>query len=185
MHNLHRHDPHCGPFRRALTQTLLVAAALVFTGCTDSPAFVKPGALFVAAEKAPPSKALVYFYWPREEEGRWDHLSMSSCAGAFRSVLPGGFTWIPADPGRQCFKAAWQWSMDSISAFGGTELASLDLDVEPGQTLFVRVEKEGGPLSGVALRLVEPAEAEPEIGRCRQTISMTPDEAAQAWAKRR
>jgi hypothetical protein len=90
MHDLHRSDPHCGAFCRALTQTLLLAAALVFTGCTDSPAFVKPCALFVAAEKAPPSKALVYFYWPREEEGRWDHLSVSSCAGAFESVLPGG-----------------------------------------------------------------------------------------------
>jgi hypothetical protein len=178
MHNLPRHDPHCGAFRRALTPILLLAAALVTpTGCTDSPTFVKPGALFVATEKAPPSKALVYFYWPPEEQGRWDDLLVSSCEGAYESVLPGGFTLIPVDPGRQCFNAQWRWNVDSISAFGGTELVSVDLKVKPGQTLFVRVEKEDG-LSGVALRLVEPAKAEPEIGKCRQTIPMTPDEAA-------
>jgi hypothetical protein len=184
MHDRHRHDPHCGAFHRALTTTLLLTAILVFNGCTDSPTFVKPGALFVAAEKAPPSKALVYFYWPREEQGRWDDLLVTSCAGAFESVLPGGFTRIPVDPGRQCFHAQWRWNVDSISASVGTELANLDLDVEPGQPLFVRIEKEDGLLSGVTLRLVEPARAEPEIGRCRQTIPMTPDEAAQVLARR-
>lgn len=184
MHNLRRPVPHCGAFRRALPPLLLLAAALVFNGCTDSPTFVKPGALFVAAEKAPPSKALVYFYWPREEQGRWDHLSVTSCAGAFEPVLPGGFTLIPVDPGRQCFKAEWNWSLDSINAFGGTELAGLDLNVEPGQTLFVRIEKEDGLLSGVTLRLVEPAKAEPEIGRCRQVIPMPPEEAVQELSKR-
>ena len=185
MHDLHRHDLHFGAFCRALPSTLLLSAALVFNGCTDSPTFVKPGALFVATDKAPPSKALVYFYWPREEQGRWEDLSVGSCEGAFESVLPGGFTWIPVDPGRQCFKADWHWSVDSISASGGTELASLDLNVESGQTLFVRIEKKDGPLSGVALRLVEPAKAEPEIGRCRQVIPMTPDEAARELSKRR
>lgn len=184
MHDLRRHDPHCGAFRRALPPLLLLAAALVFNGCTDSPTFVKPGALFVVAEKAAPSKALVYFYWPREEQGRWDDLLVSSCEGAYESVLPGGFTWIPVDPGWQCFNAQWRWNLDSISASGGTELASLDLDAEPGQILFVRVEKEGGLLSGVTLRLVEPAKAVPEIGRCRQTIPMTPDEMVQAWEAR-
>lgn len=57
-------------FRRSLTQTLLLTAAFVSNGCTDSPSFVKPGPVFAAAEKAPPSKALVYFYWPREEQGK-------------------------------------------------------------------------------------------------------------------
>ena len=51
------------------------------------------------------------------------------------------------------------------------ELASLDLDVAAGQTLFVRLEKGRGLIfSGMALRPVEPAAAEPQIKKCGRMI---------------
>ena len=90
--------------RNLLSRAFLLTAAFVLHGCTESPGFVKPGPLFVSAEKAPLSKALVYFYWPSDEQSRWSTLSVGSSEGSYESVLPGGEVLVPVDPGLQCFK---------------------------------------------------------------------------------
>ncbi len=75
--------------------------------------------------------------------------------------------------------------MESINTSAGLEMDTLDLNVKPGQTLFVRLEKERDLLfSGMALRPVESARAEPEIRRCRKMIPMTDDEMIRAWEAR-
>jgi hypothetical protein len=163
----------------------LLTAALIFTACSEPQRFVKPGPLFTTAEKAPPLQAQVYFYWPAEEQSRWNELAIESCEGSFERVQPGGYTRLLVAPGQQCFKAEGIWSMESINATASTDLGSLDLNVTAGKTLFVRLEKGSGLLfSGMALRAVEPAKAEPEIKRCGQMIAMTEDEMRRAWQER-
>ena len=176
------------PFLRRAPRCLLspaILAALVFIGCSESPSYVKPGPLFTAAEKAPSLQGQVYFYWPAEEQSRWNELLVMSCEGAVERVQPGGYARILVSPGRQCFKAEGVWAMESINSTASLEVAILDLNVEAGQTHFVRLEKGRGLLSsGMALRPVEPARAEPEIKRCGQMIPMTEDEMLRAWPAR-
>ena len=175
------------PLRGVFRRLLLLTAVLTFTGCSESPSYVKPGPLFVATEKAPPLQAQIYFYWPAEERDQWSHLSIGSCEGAYETVRPGGYVRVLITPGRQCFTAEswWSWNAQRLGVSGGRELASLNLNAAAGQTLFVRVEKNRGPLfSGMALRPVAPARARPEIKRCGQMIPMTEDEMLREWQAR-
>ena len=175
------------PLRDVLRRVLLLTAVLAFTGCSESPSYVKPGPLFAAAEKAPPLQAQIYFYWLAEEPDQWNHLSIGSCEGAYETVRPGGYVRVLVAPGRQCLTAEswWSWNVQTLDVSSGRELASLDLNVAAGQTVFVRVEKDRGLLfSGMALRPVEPARAAPEIKRCGQMIPMTEDEMLREWQAR-
>jgi len=52
---------------------LVFLLAVLGYACKDSSSLVKEGPLFAAVDP-PPGKALVYVFWPREEQGRWGNL---------------------------------------------------------------------------------------------------------------
>lgn len=160
----------------------LLTATLAVAGCSEAPSSVKSGPLFVAAEKAPSSQAQVYVYWPAEEQDGWDTLSVMSCEGAFETLHPGGYAKVLVSPGQQCFQLERLWNLESGTTSVGMDLASLDLDVVAGQTLFVRLEKgQGRIFSGMTLRSVEPARAEPQIKKCGKMIPLADEELIKAW----
>lgn len=160
----------------------LLSVALALTGCSEAPSSARPGPLFMAAEKAPSSQTQVYVYWPAEEDSGRDDLSVYSCDGVTETLQPGGYARLLVEPGQQCFKVEKRWNIEALDGTAGTELASLDLDVAAGQTLFVRLEKGRGRIfSGMALRSVEPATAEPQIKKCGKMIPLTEEEMRQAW----
>src|SRR5215510_11168688 len=83
------------PRRRLwLGLTLALSLLLIFSlgGCKESPGFVKSGPGFAAVERAPPGKALVYFYWPREEQGRWNRIWIEICDEASEQLRHGDYT---------------------------------------------------------------------------------------------
>lgn len=168
--------------RRGHSLTFLLLLAVFCNGCKDYPLMVKEGTLFAAPEKASPDKALVYIYWPREEQGRRNHLWVGICEGSIQEILPGGYTALVVEPGPSCFQAEVQselmHSQSSMSqAFVSQSLGSVELNAEPGRTYFIRLGQERLLLiSRTVLRLVKPAVAGREIGRCRRSIPLTPDE---------
>jgi len=145
---------------------------------------VKEGTPFAAPEKASPDKALVYIYWPREEQGRRNHLWVGTCEGGTQEILPGGYTALVVEPGPSCFQAEVhsglmrsQTSMSQTSTSVIQDLGSVELNAEPGRTVFIRLEQERLLLiSRTVLRLVKPDVAGREISRCRRLIPLTPDE---------
>lgn len=162
----------------------LLTVALAFNACSEVPRHLKPGPLFQAAEKVPSAQAQVYVYWPAEEPSRWSNLLIRSCEGAFGHIQASGYIRIVMPPGGQCLQAEGVWEMESINAFGSVQMARLNLNVKPGQTLFAKVEKGRGLFSEMALRSMEPAKAEPEIRECGQMVPMTEDEMLREWQAR-
>ncbi|HYO13608.1 MAG TPA: hypothetical protein VE685_10485 [Thermoanaerobaculia bacterium] len=162
--------------------TFVLLLTVFCTGCKDYPRMVKEGPLFAAPEKAPPSKALVYIYWPWEQQGRRSHLWVSSCEGWSEEILPGGYTAVVVEPGPSCFEAEALSELKytpaaSVGASVGQSLGSVEINAEPGRTFFIRLEQERRLLiSGIALRPVKPEIAGPEIRRCRRSIPLTLDE---------
>lgn len=156
--------------------------AVLSTGCKESPRFVKEGAFFAVPEKASPGKALVYVYWPREEQGQRDRLWVGPCEGLIEEILPGGYITLAAEPGPSCFKVEAHSELlergDGLaSATMIQDLGSVELNTEPGRTSFIRLEQRRLPLiSRINPRRVEPAIAGPEIRKCRRTVPLTPEE---------
>jgi hypothetical protein len=168
---------------------LILLLAVLSNGCRESPQWVKEGALF-APEKTSPGKALVYVYWPREEQGRRTHLWVGSCEGGSEEILPGGYIALAMEPGPSCFKAEAKSDLmgggpvegGRVSAFVIQDLGGVELNAEPGQTLFIRLEQKRFPLiSRINPRPVEPAVAGPEIRKCRRSVPLTPDELARQF----
>jgi hypothetical protein len=139
---------------------------------------VKEGPLFAAQEKASPAKALVYIYWPREQQGGRNHLWVGPCEDWNQEILPGGYTALVVEPGPSCFEAeALSELRYTQAASVGQHLGSVELNAEPGRTVFIRLEQERRLLiSRTVLRPVKPDVARPEISRCRRSIPLTPDE---------
>jgi hypothetical protein len=190
MRHIQRDRPQLFPprgFRPGHIWAFLLMAALVFSGCTESPPSVKAGGpFFAAAEKAPSSKARVYFYWPPEETGQWTSLQAGLCEAPGVEIQVGGYDALLVEPGQQCLVAERVWMMESVNAFGSMRLATLDLNVEPGHTLFFRLEKGRGLLGiGMTLQPVEPATAALEMKNCRRMIPMTDAEIARTFAEGR
>jgi hypothetical protein len=163
---------------------LSLLPALALSGCKESPGFVKSGPLFAAAEKAPPGKALVYVYWPREEQGRRKRIWVTSCEGAIEEILPGGFTAFTVEPGSGCFKAEAQWDLKSGRGVASLELATVKMDIAAGQTYFVRLEQEPFLFtSRFHLRPIQLAAATPEIRRCRRSVELSSEEMVRNFAQ--
>lgn len=171
---------------------ILVLWVILFcTGCKDSSSFVKEGALFAASEEISSDKALVYIYWPREEQGKRKHLWVGSCAGRsdeFWSdeILPGGYTVRVVEPGASCFQAEARSELmeGRASASVSQELGSAELNAQAGRTFFLRIEQGKGLLtSRNDLRLVKPEIAMPEIRRCRRSIPLTNDDLRRLYAE--
>jgi hypothetical protein len=163
--------------RLGLALALPFLLALPLGGCKESPGFAKSGPRFVAAEKAPPGKALVYFFWPREEQGRWNRIWIEACDEASEQLRRGDYTALAIKPGPSCFKAQAQWDLRFINGFATQELARLELNVEADQPYFVRVEQRPFLLtSRIELRPVQRPAAEPEIRKCRRTVPLSPEE---------
>lgn len=162
-------------------QALVFLLAVFSTGCKESPCYVKEGAPFAAPEKASPGKALAYVYWPREEQGEQDHLWVEPCDGGLgKEILPGGYVALDIAPGPGCLKVqADVGALDGNRMFASLHrnLGNVELNAEPGRTLFVRLEqKRQSLIFPIDLRPVEAAVAGPEIRRCLQTIPLTPEE---------
>src|SRR5262245_4270435 len=94
--------------RRFLRLGLALALSFLLGACKESPGFVKSGPGFAAVE-APPGKALVYFYWPREEQGRWNRLWIDARDEAVEQLLRGDYTTLAVKPGANRFTAQAQW----------------------------------------------------------------------------
>ena len=180
------------PELRIPIQALVLLFAVFSAGCREYPRFAKEGAFFTSPEKASPGKALVYVYWPHEEQGRRDRLWVGPCEGGALSeeLLPGGYIALVAAPGPSCFKVeAYSGILDSPDGRSSTSLeqilGTVELDAEPGRTLFLRLEQKRFPLiSRINPRPVEPAVAVPEIRKCRRSTPMTPDEFLQEMEPR-
>jgi hypothetical protein len=173
-------------FLRCKRSLAFVPLLLVFwTGCKDSPRLVKEGPLFAAPEKAPPAKALIYIYWPPEEQGRRNRLWVIPCEGLSQEISPGGYTTFVVDPGPSCFQAEAQSELlqgrrSSVSV--SQSLGSVELNAEPGRTFFIRLEQGRLPLiPRIVLRRVKSEVADPEIRRCHRLIPLTPDEMARQY----
>ena len=163
--------------RRGHSLTFVLLLVLFCSGCKDYPRLVKEGPLFAAREKASPAKALVYIYWPREEQGRRDHLWVGPCEGLSQEILPGGYTAIVVEPGPSCFQAEVHSELMHSRASVSQSLGSVELNTELGRPFFIRLEQEQLLLiSRTILRLVEPDVAGPEISRCRRLVPLTLDE---------
>ena len=167
---------------------LILLLAVFSNGCRESPRWVKEGPLF-APEKASPGKALVYVYWPREEQGRRTHLWVVPCEGGSEEILPGGYIALAVEPGPSCLQdestSELMNSRDGLaSASVSQDLGSVDLNAEPGRTLFIRLEQKRLPLiSRINPRPVEAAVAGPEIRKCRRSVPLAPDELARQFAQ--
>ncbi|HKV09131.1 MAG TPA: hypothetical protein VJ725_13395 [Thermoanaerobaculia bacterium] len=157
------------------------------TGCKESPRFVKEGALFALPEKASPGKALVYVYWPREEQGQRDRLWVGPCEGLIEEILPGGYITLAVEPGPSCFNVeAYSELLETgdglTSATMIQHLGSVELKTKPDRTSFIRLEQRRFPLiSRINPRPVEPAVAGPEIRKCRRMVPLTPEELEQQF----
>ena len=165
---------------------LILLLAVLSNGCREYPRWVKEGPLF-SPEKASPGKALIYVYWPREEQGRRDRLWVGPCDGLIEEILPGGYIALAVEPGPSCLKVEAHSeiidSRDGLAfAFVIQDLGSVDLNAEPGRTLFIRLEQKRFPLiSRINPRPVEPAVAGPEIRKCRRSVPLTDDELQQQF----
>src|SRR5829696_1142749 len=132
--------------RRGRLSLFILLLAVFCNGCKDSPPMVKQGTVFAAQEKASPDKALVYIYWPREEQGRRKHLWVGTCEGEGLSqeILPGGYAALVVEPGPSCFQAEvtseLMRSQTSMShAYVSRPLGNVELNAEPGRTFFIRL----------------------------------------------
>jgi hypothetical protein len=149
----------------------LLWLALFLSGCKEYSSLMKAGPLFAAEEKTPPAKAVVYIYWPQEGRSKPGELWVMPCGGMGKAILPGGYTSFVVEPGQSCFQVEKEWSLASFDASVSELLAKVDLNSQPGHSVFARLEYEGGFLSSRGeLRLIPPEVATPEIGRCRRTI---------------
>jgi hypothetical protein len=169
--------------RRHALIVLLLASSL--TGCKESPSWVKEGPLFTATEKASPGGALVYVYWPREEQGGRDRLWIGPCEEGAEEMLPGSYRSFVVEPGSICLGAK-KYSeiahMDMVSV--SQHLASVELTVTPDRPSFLRIEQKQTFLtSGTVLRPVAAAVADPEIKRCRQMVPLTDEEMRQIFSR--
>lgn len=168
---------------RAWTALFLLFAVLS-NGCREDPPSAKEGPLFAAPEKASPGKALVYIYWPREEQGRRDRLWVGPCEWVSEEILPGGYITLASEPGPRCFEVeARSGTLESPDGLAfasmSQNLGRVELVAEPGRTLFIRLEQRQIPLiSRINPRPVEPAVAGPEIRKCRRSVPLSPDELA-------
>jgi hypothetical protein len=165
-----------------------VLLLIVFcSGCKDSPSFVKEGTLFAASQKASSDKALVYVYWPREEQGGRNHLWVGSCEDRndeiwSDEILPGGYTAHVVGPGPSCFQAETRLQFMNGRGSVSRPLGNVELNADPGRTFFLRIEQEKGLLTSRAvLRSVNPEVAGPEIRRCRRSVPLTPEEMIQQY----
>jgi hypothetical protein len=163
------------PDGHALTSFLL--AALLFNGCKEPTSFAKAGPLFTVAERSSTAKVLVHVYWPREEQGRRKRLWVGPCDGMSEEIEPNGYTTLVLEPRRACFSAEILWDLLPLNGVASREVARVELDNEASQTVFLRLEEVRTFFtSQYLLRQVEPAEAEPEIRRCRRLMPLSPDE---------
>jgi hypothetical protein len=173
------------PELRLPIQALVLLLAVFSTGCRESPSYVKAGPLFASPERASPGKALVYVYWPREEQGGRDHLWVATCEGLGQEILPGGYIALVAEPRPSCVNVEADLGLlqgDRATASLSQDLGSVELNAEPGRTLFLRLEhKRHFLISRINPRPVEPAVAGPEIRKCRRTIPLTDDELEQQF----
>jgi hypothetical protein len=165
--------------RSRLIVLLLLASS--FNGCKESPSMVKEGPLFTAPEKASPGGALIYVYWPREEQGGRNRLWIGPCEKGAQEVLPGSYRPFVVEPGSTCLQAE-KYSeiahVDMVSV--SQQLARVELTVTPDRPSFIRIEQRQTFLtSGTVLQPVNPVVADSEIKRCRQLVPLTPDEMSQ------
>lgn len=164
------------------TLTSLLLAALLFNGCKEPTSFAKAGPLFTVAERSSPAKVLVHVYWPREEQGRRKSLWVGLCDGLSEEIEPDRYTTLVLEPGPACFSAEIQWDLLPLNGFAIQEVARVELNAEASHTVFLRVEQARTFFpSQYLLRQVEPAEADPEIRRCRRLIPLSPDELARQF----
>lgn len=168
-------------FLRRGRSLMFVLLLIVFcNGCKDSPPQVKEGPLFAAPEEASPAKALVYIYWPREEQGGRSHLWVGPCDGLSEEILPGGYTEYAVEPGQSCFQAEAQSELMRGMTFGSFVIRPLGivvLNTSPGHTFFIRLGHERRSLfSRTVFRGAEPDVASAEIRRCRHSVPLTSDE---------
>jgi hypothetical protein len=164
------------------TLTSLLLAALLFNGCKEPTSFAKTGPLFTVAESSSPAKVLVHVYWPREEQGRRKRLWVGLCDGMSEEIEPDRYTTLVLEPGRACFSAEIRWDLP-LDGFTVQEVARVELDAEASHTVFLRLEQVRSFFtSQYRLRQVEPAEADPEIRRCRRLIPLSPEELARKYS---
>jgi hypothetical protein len=163
----------------------LLLLAPFFTGCKESPSWVKEGPLFTTTEKVFPGRALIYVYWPREEQGGRNHLSVGPCDEGGEEILPGSYTAFVVEPGPVCLQADVTSKIAHIdNATVIRHLANVDLTVTPGHPSFVRLEQKPAFLtSGTVLRPVNPGVADPEIKQCRQLVPLTDEEMIQVFSR--
>lgn len=167
------------------TFILLLLLASSFNGCKESPSWVKAGPLFTTPAKPSPGGALIYVYWPREEQGRRNNLSVGPCEEGVQEILPGSYTTFVVEPGPVCLQAEVISELAHIdNASVIRHLANVELTVTPDHPSFVRLEQKPAFLtSGTVLRPVSPAVADPEIKRCRQLVPLTDDELRQIFLR--
>ena len=103
--------------RRALI--LLLSLVFSFQGCKESPGWVKEGPPFTTTEKASPGRALIYVYWPREEQGGRNRLWVGPCGKGAQEFLPGSYRSFVVEPGSICRAS------ENDSDMGHEELLSL------------------------------------------------------------
>ena len=164
------------------TLTSLLLAALLFNGCKEQTSFAKAGPLFKVAESSSPAKVLVHVYWPREEQGRHKRLWVGLCDSMSEEIEPDRYTTLVLEPGRACFSAEILWDLLPLDGFAVQEVARVELNAEASHTVFLRLEQVRTFFtSQYLLRQVEPAEADPEIRRCRRLIPLSPDELARKY----
>ena len=164
------------------TLTSLLLAALLFNGCKEQTSFARTGPLFAVAESSSPAKVLVHVYWPREEQGRRKRLWVGLCDGMSEEIEPDRYTTLVLEPGRTCFSAEILWDLLPLDGFAIQEVARVEFNAEASDTVFLRLEQaQTFLISKYLLRQVEPAEAGPEIRRCRRLIPLSPDELARKY----
>jgi hypothetical protein len=169
--------------RRALIFLLLLASS--FHGCKESPSLVKEGPLFTTTEKASPGGALIYVYWPREEQGGRNLLWIGPCEEGAQELLPGSYRSFVVEPGSVCLQAKKNSTITHMDmASVSQELAKVEFTVTPDRPSFLRLEQKPAFLtSGTVLRPVAPAVAGPEIKRCRQLVPLTDEEMSQVFLR--
>lgn len=157
---------------------LLLGMLLVLSGCRASVRWSKAGPLF-ATEMAPPAKAVVYVYWPKEMRGRATQVFVRPCGNLAenKTVLRGGYASFVVEPGPGCFEADTTWDFPGDHGFAIEELGKAQIRSEAGHGVFLRVEPRKGFLDyHDVLRRMAPEAAEPEIRRCRRTVPLAMEE---------
>jgi hypothetical protein len=167
------------------TLIFLLLLASSFNGCKESPSLVKEGPLFTMTEKVSPVGALIYVYWPREEQGRRNHLWIGPCEEGIQEILPGSYRTFVMEPGPVCLQAERISELAHIdNASVIRHLANVALTATPDHPSFVRLEQRPAFLtSGIVLRPVNPEVAGPEIKRCRQLLPLKDDEMNQIFLR--